>query len=90
MLHLCERRATRPKPKVGPAEGEIIAGASGPLKPAVDQPVWPTLCRQVKTNTKEKNAKRMQHQELQSVGFVKRLNYLRLTGNLPIELNEVY
>lgn len=58
-----------------------------PLKPAIDQPVWATLCRQVKTSTKGKNAS-MQHQELQSVGFAsKRLNYLRLTvtGNLPME-----
>ena len=58
-----------------------------PLKPAIDQPVWATLCRQVKTSTKGKNGS-MQHQELQSVGFAsKRLNYLRLTvtGNLPME-----
>ena len=58
-----------------------------PLKPAIDQPVWASLCRQVKKSTKGKTAS-MQHQELQSVGFAsKRLNNLRftVTGNLPME-----
>ena len=82
MLHLCER-------KVRNLRLDLLREKSlpEPLKPAIDQPVWATLCRQVKTSTKGKNGS-MQHQELQSVGFAsKRLNYLRLTvtGNLPME-----